>query len=238
LVHQVTEQTEQAGHAVIVGNGPAPSAQLLAALLADKPLLLCADGGANTLHGLGHCPAAVVGDLDSADDSLRQIWPTTQWVRVDADDTGTDLQKVLRHAQTIGIKRAALVGVTGGRTDHTLWNLTLLRAFADELDLCIVDDDCLIRRIPESISFAAPVGLTLSLCPLSGDATGITTEGLRWPLTDEALTPGERDGISNEVVASPVKIQVRSGELLLVIQREGAGSDLSLIGATGKSGQG
>jgi thiamine pyrophosphokinase len=179
-----------------------------------------------------------VGDLDSADDSLRQIWPTTQWVRVDADDTGTDLQKVLRHAQTIGIKRAALVGVTGGRTDHTLWNLTLLRAFADELDLCIVDDDCLIRRIPESISFAAPVGLTLSLCPLSGDATGITTEGLRWPLTDEALTPGERDGISNEVVASPVKIQVRSGELLLVIQREGAGSDLSLIGATGKSGQG
>ena len=221
-------------YAVIVGNGPAPSSQLLAGLLVDKPLLLCADGGANTLHRLGHCPAVVVGDLDSVDESLRQTWPTSKWVRVDADDTGTDLQKVLRYAEAVGIKRAVLLGVTGGRTDHTLWNLTLLSAFAAQLDLCILDDDCLIRRIPESICFAAPVGLTLSLCPLSGDATGITTKGLRWPLTDEALTPGQRDGISNEVTASPVEIQVGQGELLLVIQRQGAGRDLALIRATAK----
>ena len=152
---------------------------------------------------------------------------------VDGDDTGTDLQKILAYAVQSGVRRAVLTGVTGGRTDHTLWNLGLLPVFAADLDLCVIDDDCLMRMIVDGTSFQAPRGLKVSLCPLAGSVDGITTRGLRWPLRDEALVPGLRDGISNEVVDSPVEIRV-GGErpLLLVIQREGVGADLGLIEAT------
>ena len=210
-----------ADRAIIVGNGPSPSSELLTGLLESGGLLLC----------------AVVGDLDSADEGLRSAWPDTTWVRVDADDTGTDLLKILAYAIESGVRKAVLTGVTGGRTDHTLWNLGLLPAFAADLDLCVVDDDCLIRLIGHRISFQGPVGLKVSLCPLAGSVEGITTRGLRWPLQGEALIPGHRDGISNEVVDTHVEICVSGREpLLLVIQREGDGVDLDLIeGTTGAS---
>ncbi len=214
---------------MIVGNGSPPSSALLTQLLKSDAILLCADGGANAVHKLGHRPQAVVGDLDSVDPTLRQAWPETEWIQVDADNTGTDLQKVLRYTQQLGVTAATLTGVTGGRTDHTLWNLSLLSTYAETMDLCIVDDDCLIRLIHESICFDAPKGLKLSLSPLAGRVDGVTTQGLRWPLKAESLIPGRRDGISNEVTDSPVKISTESGQLLLVIQREGEGDDLSLI---------
>ncbi len=220
----------KADRAIVVGNGPAPSETLLAGLLSTGASLLCADGGANTVHELGHVPQAVVGDLDSVDADVRGAWPQTDWVCVDADDTGTDLQKVLRYAVEVGIRRAVLTGVTGGRTDHTLWNLSLLPAFADQLGLCVIDDHCLIRLVQGVVAFEAPKGLKLSLCPLAGPVEGISTRGLRWPLRNESLVGGQRDGISNEVVDEQIEIRVAGGQpLLLIIQREGVGADLGLI---------
>ena len=219
-------------HAVVVGNGPAPSRSLLVGLLEQGGLLLCADGGANTIAGYGLVPDAVVGDLDSVDSSLQQRWTKTEWVKVDADDTGTDLQKVLDHAHQRQVRSAVLTGGTGARTDHTLWNLSLLGRFADRLDLAIVDDDCLIRLISGLVRFEAPLGLKLSLCPLAGPVDGITTQGLRWSLNEDRLVPGERDGISNETVDSTVEIRVDgAGHLLLIVQWAGQ-IDLSLIPRT------
>ena len=50
--------------------------------------------------------------------------------------------------------------------------------------------------------------------------SGITTEGLKFPLRGESLAPSERDGISNEVVGNPVIVNVSEGDLLLCLQRE------------------
>ena len=77
--------------------------------------------------------------------------------------------------------------------------------------------------------FRADLGQKLSLCPLDGPADGIETEGLRWPLRGESLVPGRRDGISNEVTASPVEIRVGSGDLLLCVQRQSASGRIELV---------
>ena len=41
-------------HALVVGNGEPPSKQLFDELMADNPVLLCADGGADTATGYGY----------------------------------------------------------------------------------------------------------------------------------------------------------------------------------------
>ena len=214
--------------ALIVGNGPPPSKQLFLHLAAENALLLCADGGANYAVESGRIPDFVVGDLDSLKTGVKECVAPDRLIRVDADDTGTDLQKVLNHALALRVEAAVLTGMTGGRTDHTLWNLGLLRTYAARLELRIVDDYNEIRLIRGRIRFSARVGLKLSLAPLSATAEGVTTRGLKFPLCSETLGHGVRDGISNEVIADPVDILVDEGDLLLCIQREEGDAEILL----------
>ncbi|MCY3735294.1 MAG: thiamine diphosphokinase [Gemmatimonadaceae bacterium] len=215
--------------ALIVGNGEPPSRELFAACAREADLVLCADGGADTARRLGRAPDYIAGDLDSVSGPGMAAVAGDRLVRVDADDTGTDMQKVLRLALELGVGRADMLGFTGRRTDHTLWNLSLLRTFGDRLDLRLIDDHCEIRLIRGRVRFRADVGQKLSLCPLDGPAGGIETEGLRWPLRGESLVPGRRDGISNEVTASPVEIRVGRGDLLLCVQRQSASGRIELL---------
>jgi thiamine pyrophosphokinase len=188
--------------------------------MSAEPLLLCADGGAHVAMECGYRPDYVIGDLDSVAPDIVSALPACRCIRVDADDTGTDAQKALRHALGLGVRKATLTGFTGRRTDHTLWNISLLHLYGSELELRLVDDYCELRPVRGVIRFRAAVGQKVSLCPIAGTVSGIRTHGLRFALNREALVPGVRDGISNQVLGNPVEISVESGQLLLVIQRQ------------------
>jgi len=216
--------------ALIVGNGEPPSRELFAACAREAELILCADGGANTASAYGYAPDYVVGDLDSVSRQSKAALAADRVILVDPEgNVGTDGQKVLNHAVSLGVTQAVLVGFTGRRTDHLLGNLSLLKTFADRLALRIVDDYCDIRLIDCCIRFRAAIGQKISLCPLDGPAEGITTEGLKWALRSESLIPGVRDGISNEVVGNSVEIRVERGDLLLCVQRESASGQIELL---------
>ena len=213
--------------ALIVGNGEPPSRELFAALMTDpETVLMCADGGADTAARYGYRPAFVVGDLDSLSDETRAAVSADQRLAVD-DQSTTDMEKVLARAVAMGVSAADLIGFTGRRTDHTLWNLSLLSRFARRIRLRLLDDYCEIRLLGRHTLFDADIGQKLSLCPLAGPVGGIETRGLRWDLRGETLGP-ERAGISNEVVASPVEIRCGGGELLLVVQRDSASGTITM----------
>lgn len=215
--------------AVIVGNGEPPPRALLAGFLKGDPLLLGADGGANVVRACGFTPDWVVGDLDSVAEEVLAALAAERRVLVDADDTGTDLEKALRHALSLGATEAVLLGFTGGRVDHTLWNLGLVARYGRRLSLRLVDERCDVRPVGDGLRFRAARGQKLSLCTPNGRVEGITTRGLRWPLAGEALAPGERDGISNEVVDNPVEIRVARGDLLLCVQRESESGQIEVL---------
>lgn len=206
--------------AVIVANGEPPSAALLERLLEGAPLLICADGGANAVHRMGWQPDYVVGDLDSVAADVTAALPAERIKLVDADNTGTDLQKALRLAGGLGISAATLTGTTGARLDHVLWNLSLLKVYGADMALEIAEDGFQMRLIHRRARIQASVGQKLSLTPLNGPVLGIRTRGLRFPLRREMLAPGLRDGISNEVVANPVEITLEAGDLLVLLQRD------------------
>ena len=213
--------------ALIVGNGEPPSRELFADLMAvPETVLMCADGGADTALRYGHCPELVVGDLDSLSDETRAAVPADRHVAV-VDQNATDMEKVLEQALAIGVTAADLTGFTGRRTDHTLWNLSLLKRYAARIRLRLLDDYCEIRLLGARSRFEAEIGQKLSLCPLSGPVSGVETRGLKWELSGETLGP-ERAGISNEVAASPVEIRRGTGDLLLVIQRDSASGTIAM----------
>ena len=215
--------------ALIVGNGEPPPRALLEEF-AGFDLLLCADGGAHTALRYGLQPDYIIGDLDSLDAEASSAIPAKRLIAVDPEgDLGTDAQKVLDCAVELDVTAAVLLGFTGRRVDHLLWNLSLLKTYHHRLALRMIDAHCEIRLIDRRIRFHAALGQKLSLCPLAGPVEGISTTGLKWPLQAAVLAPGVRDGISNEVVAPLVEIEVGSGDLLLCVQRDSADGKIEIL---------
>jgi thiamine pyrophosphokinase len=63
-------------------------------------------------------------------------------------------------------------------------------------------------------------GDLVSLIPWGGAATGVRTNGLKWPLSDEMLYPEKTRGISNEMLAESAQIEITSGLLLIIHRRK------------------
>jgi thiamine pyrophosphokinase len=62
-------------------------------------------------------------------------------------------------------------------------------------------------------------GDLISLIPWGGEVRGVTTNGLRWPLSGEMLWSHQTRGISNELLDETASIRLESGVLLVVHYR-------------------
>ncbi|MCX6027955.1 MAG: hypothetical protein NT169_01475 [Chloroflexi bacterium] len=62
-------------------------------------------------------------------------------------------------------------------------------------------------------------GDLLSLLPIGGDAVGVTTAGLAYPLRDETLYFGQARGVSNVFEGAEAEVWLREG-MMLVIQTD------------------
>ncbi len=207
-------QTQQPlPYALILCSGPVPGRRQLAPLAAKAARIVCADGGADRALQRGLQPDVIIGDMDSVSPAARASFVRAQWIQVQ-DQESNDLEKALEFVIAQGMGAAIVAGATGRRADHTLANFSILARYHDRIQLQFVDDHCRMRILSGETSLPLPVGRTLSLMPL-GRCEGITTAGLAYPLHDESLELGVREGLSNRVISSPVRITVRRGHLLL-----------------------
>jgi thiamine pyrophosphokinase len=204
--------------ALVICNGEMPSRKILSEVLKENPFIVCADGGANKARLFGIVPHCIIGDLDSISDETRRAFHGVRTIH-NSDQYSTDLEKALDFVLKEKIRKAVIIGATGRRPDHTMSNFSILKKYHTKLDLMLKDSYCDIRLISRKISFEAKRGQIISLSPL-GKCSGITTRGLKFPLHNEALELGVREGESNAAVSSPVEISVKKGSLLLFIVRK------------------
>ncbi len=200
-------------HALIICNGEMPSTKLLSPLLKKKPLIVCADGGANKVRPFGIIPDYIIGDLDSITQKTRLYFSSVPIIHI-SDQNSTDLEKVIEFLLTSKIPSATIIGATGERPDHTMSNFSILLKYHKRIALRFFDERCTVEIIQKKIRFKAQIGQQISLVPM-GKCSGITTKGLKYPLKNESLELGVREGSSNEASASSVDVAVRSGSLLL-----------------------
>lgn len=204
--------------ALVICNGEMPPRKILSELLKEKPFIVCADGGANKARAFGIVPHCIIGDLDSITEKTRRAFRTVQIIH-DPDQYSTDLEKALDFVLKKKIRKAVVIGATGKRTDHTASNFSILRKYHERMNISFVDTYCDIRVITRHTVFEAPLGQIISLAPL-GKCSGITTEGLKYPLKNDSLEVGVNEGESNIAISSPVKISVKKGSLLLFVVRK------------------
>jgi thiamine pyrophosphokinase len=203
---------------LIIANSLLPAAAILEECRGRAEAILCADGGANRAHERGIVPDFVVGDLDSNTPETRAAFPETQYIHRPSQ-YATDLEKTLQFAMELGMQRALLVGVTGLRFDHQICNLNIAEKFCAQLEIELHDDFGVgaflaAQETEAMMRFDAAIGQQISLFAFRR-AEGIFTEGLKYPLNNEALEWAVRDGLSNEVIQPPVTIRVKKGVLLV-----------------------
>ncbi|MDZ7772529.1 MAG: thiamine diphosphokinase [Balneolaceae bacterium] len=201
-------------HALVLCHGTPPSQQLLDSCLQEADYFVAADGGALTARTYDRQPDVVIGDLDSFGPGDDEPFP----VIFDGDQETNDLQKALAHALGEGARQGTVLGATGRRLDQTLKNLSVLKRFDGRFErLRLRDNHGDTFLLARHATLRVPEETLISLFPLSGRVTGVTTEGLAWSLDDETLENGVRDGSSNRAVAEKVVIRHESGDLLAFV---------------------
>lgn len=219
----VTETT--ATCAVLAAGGPLPEGTFpfLRRDASTAGLLIGVDGGARHLQAAGFLPNVVTGDFDSLSEEVIDALRGQGVVVVPTPDQDyTDLDKALHYAiHERGMTSLRVYAATGGRLDHIYSCLSAVVKYGRSASVRLVDDWGETWLVPpgEPVTLEGSdlAGRTLSLITL-GEVTGITTTGVRWPLTDETLAPGIRDGTLNEITSERVTVACRTGTLLVMLQ--------------------
>ena len=129
----------------------------------------------------------------------------------------TDTQEAIDTAISRGATHITILGALGNRIDHTIANIHLLKyAHQKGVFAEIVDIDTYMLLVCDKLEICAKAGYCLSLLPLT-DCTGVSVSGVYYPLDNADMPIGNPYGISNEFVDDKAYIEVKSGELLLML---------------------
>lgn len=204
---------------ILFANGELFAPDKIIAKIENEDILIAVDGGLSHLTYLGLRPDLIIGDLDSAEENeVRHFQNQGVEVRkfpVEKDET--DLELALAAAIKMKPEKIWVVAALGNRLDQTLGNIFLLTQpdLAGE-NIRLVDGHREVFLIRQSATITGEEGQRVSLLPINGPATGITTEGLQYPLNGETLYPDRTRGVSNSMTATQAIISIESGHLLCI----------------------
>jgi thiamine pyrophosphokinase len=193
--------------------------------LAPDPYVVAADGGARHAGPLGLRIDRWVGDGDSLGDAgvAQLIAEGVPVERAPFDKDESDTELAIEAALARAPRAITVLGALGGpRLDHALANLALLSMpELRGIDVRLVAADTRVRSLdatggPTRAELVGRAGDLVTLLPLGGDALGVTTDGLAYPLDDETLRAGRTRGLSNRRTVSTATVELRSGRLLVV----------------------
>ena len=190
--------------------------------LPTDAVVIAADSGVTLAEALGLRIDTVIGDMDSINptalDALAALG--TEILSHPADKDATDAELALRHAVRLGVSQVLVLGAGGGRLDHQLGLFSVL--FNDVLRNVQVEARVgASRAFPlcggGRLSVHCDAGTIVGLIPFGGDAHGVTTSGLQWPLGNESLFAHDSRGVSNRATSEEVSISIGEGRLLITL---------------------
>ncbi|MBQ6774425.1 MAG: thiamine diphosphokinase [Synergistaceae bacterium] len=205
---------------VIAGGAEIKNYALIREYLRDDDYFIYCDCGLNHKDSLLHEPDLIIGDFDSHSkpDDLNNVIV----LPVVKDDTDTIY--AVKEGIRLGFIEFILIGVTGGRIDHTLANIYALMMLKESGKSAVILDDYSEMSI---ISAGERVNIKwgckfFSLINISGIARGINITGAKYNLTDGEIKSSYQYGVSNEVLSPEhdAQISLREGSLLLVVIRK------------------
>jgi len=207
--------------AVVFANGDCSDRVCSLVGVSNTDYIVCVDGGARHCLAAGLSPDLLVGDSDSLDASSASTIDklNIEQVRFSINKDASDLDLTLRTLCDRAIKEVVLLGVSGGRTDHLLFNWQLAGSRSWPFQLRIIDDfvDAMLVDSLRPLSISVPIGQLFSVIPVAQSAAGVVVSGALYPLKNAELMLGSTLGLSNEATESRLQVSVEKGIVLVVL---------------------
>lgn len=199
---------------VIIGGTDIGNYEDIRKLLRKDDFNIFCDCGMRHAEKLLIEPHLIVGDFDSSENPKLDV----ETIVLPREKDDTDTVFAVKEAVKRGFDDFLLIGVIGGRLDHTLGNVSIL-LYIDSLGMSgkIVDDFSEMEIVSDKRAVIDDSFEFFSLLNISGKAKGVTIKNAKFPLEDAEITCEYQYGVSNEVLPGKVaEVTVRDGKVLLI----------------------
>lgn len=185
----------------------------------EKAAVICADRGYLAAKALGAEPVLVIGDFDSLG-----FVPCTDNVKIypsEKDDTDTFL--AVKEALKMGASEIAVYGALGGRLDHTLANIQLLKYILEnqaEGVLIGTDNRITMQKGGSVRRYKRREDWYFSVLSYSEKCTGVCINGTEYTLSEGVLENDYPLGVSNHITEEYAEISLEEGCILVIESKE------------------
>lgn len=200
---------------ILLGGELTATPRLMAQIAGNR--VIAADSGMAHARALGVTPELWIGDFDSADESLLDLYDQVERKVFPQDKAMTDGELAIAEALARGASSFILAGAFGGpRADHAFLHLTAAISVA-ETGIDVLATSGTQEGLPVlhgENRFDYRAGTLFSILPFT-DLGGLTISGAKWPLGETDVFFGSSLTMSN-VVEGTLTIALQSGRALLL----------------------
>lgn len=186
--------------------------------------VIAVDGGLSAANLLHVTPDMAVGDFDTVDPDILDDFEKSgrsRTIRLNPMKDDTDTQHAVQTAIDNGADEIHIIGGMGGRADHFMTNIYLLKMaydkgvkayMYDEINkIHIIDGKCKLKRDPVYNKY-------ISFIQLESSALDVTMKGFVYNVEhyDFDTDREYRLGVSNEFVGEEAEITIGKGKLVVI----------------------
>ena len=197
---------------MIVANGAFPTGMYALDILRKAEQIICCDGALDKLEAAGYEPTAIVGDLDSAQESSLLRWKDR--LTPDKSEEYNDLQKALKYCIANELNHVTLLGCGGLREDHFIANLSIMATYSEQLDLKMVTDNGTFIAIRQTTTLPSYAGQQISIF-CKDEHLPLTFYGLKYPVKQRCFIY-LWEGSLNEALSESFTIVLHGNGTVLV----------------------
>lgn len=206
---------------VIIGGGEIKNFAYDRKLIRQDDFIIAADRGYARCQQMNIKPSLLLGDFDSYDGLIPEDCPVMEYP-VEKDDTDTML--AIKVALERGFEELLLLGMCGGRLDHTIANIqSVVYAAVHGAKAAMMDEDLYITALCGGQEVTVPnrEGFVLSVFAHSDRCRGVTLTDLYYPLEDGEISNTFPLGVSNHFLpGKDAKIFLKEGIAVIICTRE------------------
>ena len=214
---------------VIICDGQFPKTGYPRYLIRTADFTICCDGAltkyirnSKSIFGEERTPDLVIGDMDTLTAAMQKKYQDI--IIKETEQEHNDQTKAVRWAMNNleDISHIYIMGATGGRTDHTIGNISLLMEYTRMFDLEakgitieMVTDNGSAFAINDSIEFDCGQGRSVSIFS-PDNSLRISSEGLEYP-TDGVVFDNWWKATLNKASQDTVKLTLSHKSMALIM---------------------
>lgn len=191
----------------------------------ETDCIIAADGGLMYCSVLEVEPDLIIGDFDSLEgeykealEAIGQACPD-KVITLPTEKDDTDMLAAVKYGLEAGYRSFRLYGANGGRLEHTIANIQLLKYIKqqDAVGYIMDGQGMILLAQNETLHFRDSMEGYINIFSLNEKAHGVTLRGLKYELDHATLTNAMPLGISNEFIGVQSEVTVEDGTLLIIV---------------------